>query len=416
MTHTAMGFLTAATITAIALAVSGCGDEPASDRSRAAAGVRGSGHEHVGGRTAPTNDHGGHRDDALGSPGADDSDEGRLAIAAAAPGDIRVTVALPGEIRVNGDHLAHVAPRVGGVAREVHASLGDSVRAGQLLALLSSRELADTKAAFLAAGERLRLAEATYDREERLWRKRVSAEQDYLDASAALAEARIALRTAEQKLHALGFGESWIGRLADEPDTEFTWYRLTAPFDGQVIDRHITIGESIPAESPVFTVADLDTVWVDLRVYQKDLGAVAAGQRVRFTAAGAGCTGEGTIAFVQPLLGEETRTALARVVIPNPDHQWKPGMFVSAEVLTDAVQVDVRVPRTAVIRMDDGDDVVFVRTAAGFEARQVGIGRTTPEHAEVVSGLEPGERYVAAGGFSLKAELGKDGFGDGHQH
>ena len=66
--------------------------------------------------------------------------------------------------------------------------------------------------------------------------------------------------------------------------------------------------------------------------------------------------------------------------------------------------------------MEDGDDVVFVQTDEGFEPRPVTLGRMAPDHVEVVDGLEPGERYVAAGGFSLKAELGKDAFGDGHGH
>jgi cobalt-zinc-cadmium efflux system membrane fusion protein len=312
--------------------------------------------------------------------------------------------------------MAHVAPRVAGVAREVLASIGDSVRTGQLLAVLESRELADAKASYLAASERKRLADATFQREERLWREKVSSEQDYLDASNGLAEARIELRAAEQKLHALGLNEKDVGRISEQPDTEFTMYRITAPFSGEVIDRHLTIGETISAETPVFTVADLSTVWIDLSVYQKDLASVKSGQKVYVKPANNGAGGEGIIQFVQPLLGEDTRTALARITAPNPDRRWKPGMFVSATVLTDAMQVDVIIPGTALIRMNDGDQVVFVETGEGFEPRPVVLGRHTQDHAEVVSGLTPGERYVARGGFSLKAELGKDAFADGDEH
>jgi cobalt-zinc-cadmium efflux system membrane fusion protein len=337
-----------------------------------------------------------------------------LELAEASPGVLEVSLELPGEVRVNGDRMAHVAPRVGGVARKVHASLGDTVRAGQLLAILESRDLADAKAAYLAAGERKQLAEATFRREERLWRDRVSSEQDYLDAKNGLAEVEIELRAAEQKLHAVGFGEEELSRLSAQPDTEYTSYRLTAPFDGEVIDRHITVGETIAAEQAVFTIADLSTVWIDLSVYQKNLADVEAGQSVRFAAANDGLEGEGTIEFVQPLLGEDTRTALARIVVANPGRHWKPGLFVTAQVVTDAVEVSVRVPRTALIRMEDGDDVIFAETDEGFEPRQVSLGRLSRDFAEVLSGLAPGERYVARGGFGLKAELGKDAFGGGH--
>ena len=204
--------------------------------------------------------------------------------------------------------------------------------------------------------------------------------------------------------------------MSEQPDAEFTRYRITAPFSGEVIDRHLTIGETISAGTPVFTVADLSTVWIDLSVYQKDLANVKSGQHVRVRPAHNGVGAEGTIGFVRPLLGEDTRTALARITAPNPDRRWKPGMFVSAVVVTEAVQAELRVPLTALIRMDDGDQVVFVETDEGFEPRAVALGRRTRDHAEVVSGLEPGERYVAKGGFSFKAELGKETFGDGHGH
>jgi len=385
-----------------------------------------------GGDSAPENrdrdhaegeEHGGHSDEP------EEHEEGRsvlldaavierlgIELAVAGPGDLEVTVEIPGEVQVNGDHMAHVAPRVAGVAREVLVSLGDTVRAGQLLAVLESRELADAKAFYLAATEREGLANATFRREERLWKNKVSSEQDYLDASNGLAEARIVLRAARQKLHALGFDEEAVERISEQPDIEFTRYRVTAPFRGEVIERHITMGETISAGDPVFTVADLSTVWIDLSVYQKDLASVKAGQHVHLRPANNGVGGEGTIEFLQPLLGEDTRTALARITAPNPDSRWKPGMFVSAMVVTDAVQADLRVPQSALIRMEDGDEVVFVETGEGFEPRPVVLGRRSRDYAEVTSGLEPGERYVARGGFSLKAELGKDAFGDGHGH
>lgn len=301
------------------------------------------------------------------------------------------------------------------MVRRVLVSLGDKARKGQLLAVLESRELADSKATFLAAAERGILAEATYQREERLWNEKVSSEQDYLDAKKGRAEARIELRAAEQKLHALGVPQSELDDLADQHDMTFTEYKLTAPFDGTVIDRHITIGETVPAGSSVLTVADLGTVWINLSVYQKDIGSVRAGQTVRVVTPH-GDEVELSIDFVQPLVGEETRTALARIIASNEDETWHPGCFVTARVSTSLVGVRVVAPVSAVIRMEDGDDVVFVETEDGFEMRLVEIGRRSREQVEVISGLKAGERFVADGGFSLKAELGKEAFGDDDGH
>ncbi len=339
-----------------------------------------------------------------------------IEIAVAGPGRLAVTAELPGEVQVNGDRMAHVAPRVGGVVREVRASLGDTVRKGQLLAVLDSRELADAKAAYLAAAERLRMADSTFSREERLFKGKVSSEQDFLDASQRRAEGRIELRTAQQKLLVLGVTENEITNLPDSHNVALTDYRLLSPFDGTVIDRHITLGETVAAEDPVFTVADLSSVWIDLSVYQRDIGVVRSGQSVRVET-NHGDEAEFVIDFVQPLVGEETRTALARIVAPNVDGHWHPGCFVKARVTTSASdEARVVVPDTAVIRMPDGDDVIFVATDHGFEPMVVALGMRSTGRVEIVAGLDPGDRYVARGGFSLKAELGKASFGDGHGH
>jgi len=372
------------------------------------------------GRASVTEEHSGedaeaHTEERFVRVEPDVLEELGIRIATAKSGSVGLTVELPGEVQVNGDRMAHVAPRVGGVVDEVFASLGDAVRRGQVLAVLESRELADAKALFLAAAERLKLADATFRREERLWKDRVSSEQDYLDARRGLAEARIERRAAEQKLHALGLSQDELDEFGDRHEAEFTVYRLTAPFDGTIIDRHITIGETVDSGSPVFTVADLETVWIDLSVYQRDIGAVRAGQTAHVVTEH-GEKAELEIDFVQPLVGEDTRTATARIIAPNADHIWHPGCFVTASVTISQVSARVVVPASAVIRMEDGDEVVFVETGKGFEPRLVELGRRSRDSVEVVSGIEPGERYVAEGGFSLKAELGKDAFGDGHGH
>ncbi len=339
-----------------------------------------------------------------------------LEILVAGPGELEVITELPGEVQVNGDLMAHVGPRVGGVAREVLVSLGAKVQAGQLLAVLESRDLADAKAAFLAANVRLGLADATFNREERLWREKISSEQDYLDALNKRAEARIEYRAAEQKLHALGFSQREVEKLPKQHDVVLTEYRITAPFGGTVIAKHITLGETVTAETSVFTIADLSSVWIDLAVYQKDIGVIRAGQVARVSA-NHGDEAEFMIDFVQPLVGEQTRTALARIIAPNPDGAWHPGCFVTARVAMGEIEsTGLVVPSTAVIRMEDGDEVVFVESDEGFELRTVTLGRRTRDQIEVVSGLVAGDRYVGRGGFSLKAELGKSSFGDGHAH
>lgn len=333
----------------------------------------------------------------------------------AGPGQLTLHTELPGEIVINADRQAHVVPRVAGIVREVRKKLGDRVKKNELMAVLDSRELADAKAEFLAANERHEMAKLSFQREERLWKKKISAEQEYLDARQNLTETRIALRSAEQKLHALGFSEQALEKLPDHPDMTFTRYEVRAPFEGVVIQKHISLGESLSADTEAFVVADLSTVWIDISVYQKDLASIRRGQKVAIVIGHGIPDVEGTIDYVGPLVGEATRTALARVVMPNPHGDLRPGMFVTAEVETDSLEVPMVVPKTA-LQTVDGDTVVFVKSAEGFKPQPVKLGRTNTTRVEIVSGLMAGQIYVSKGAFTLKAQLSKGAFGDGHNH
>ncbi|MEE8459175.1 MAG: efflux RND transporter periplasmic adaptor subunit [Phycisphaerales bacterium] len=336
-------------------------------------------------------------------------------IAEAGPGELRVEVVLTGEVKVNPDSIAHITPRVPGVVRKVHKGLGDAVETGDLLAVLDSRELAEAKAGFLAAGERLELARSSLEREQYLHQREISSEQEYLEARQAEAEARISLQSAQQHLHAIGLAEYEIQELAAKPDQVLTRYEMRAPFDGVVVEKHVTLGEMLGDESLPFVIADLSDVWIVLTVYQKDLASIAPGQRAHIVASHDLAESTGTIDYVSPILDEHTRTTTARVVMPNAG-QWRPGLFVTARVLVERFTAGVVVPRTAIQTLD-GEQVVFVETSDGFAVRHIQPGRTDADSVEILDGLAPGDRYVAKGGFVLKAELGKASFEHaGHAH
>jgi cobalt-zinc-cadmium efflux system membrane fusion protein len=322
----------------------------------------------------------------------------------AGPGWLGRRVVLPGEVRMNGDRMVHMVPRVPGIVREVRVTLGDEVRAGEVLAVLESNELADAKADFLAARERLTLAESNYEREKRLWEKEITSEQEYLDARREVTEARIAYRSSEQKLYALGLTEGRVADLTADGGEIFTRYEIRAPFAGTVVDKHITLGEKVGDESEIFVIADLSTVWVDLSVTQKDFPFLREGVEVTVSAGFGVPDAKGTIDYVSPVVGEATRTATARIVLPNADGQWRPGLFVSAKISIAETQVPVMIPKTAAQQLDQ-EWVVFVETDGGFEPVPVTLGRGDEDRVEVLAGLEPGRRYVAEGAFECKAKV-----------
>ena len=356
-----------------------------------------------------------HAEEELVVLTAAELDEFGIEIRTAGPGTMAVEKELPGEVRANEDRYAHVTPRVAGVVKSVRASVGSAVRAGQTMAVVESRELADLKADYLAALEREELARTSFDREERLYEQEITSQADYLEARQELAEARIRTRSARQKLIALGFSDSYIQTLPQEDERSLVAYPLTAPISGRVVEKHIVAGEAVEADTDAFEVADLSTVWVDLSVYQRDLGIVREGQNVVIDLGPNQPRTRGTISYVRPIVGEETRTAIARVVAPNPDGLLRPGQFVTGRIAVDEAEVEVVVPETAVIDVE-GTPSVFVQTDEGFEARPVEVGDRTSDEVSITSGLSAGERYVAVGAFALKAELGKSEMSGGHAH
>jgi cobalt-zinc-cadmium efflux system membrane fusion protein len=324
----------------------------------------------------------------------------------AGPGRLRLEVVLPGEVTLNADRVAHVVPRVTGVVREVRKNLGDNVLRGEIMAVLESRELADGTAAYLAARERLNLAQTNFAREEQLWQKKISPEQDYIQAKNAVAECGIELRNAEQKLRALGFSDDYIIRLPDRPEKAAIIYEMAAPFDATIIEKHISLGEVLKEESAAFVIADLSSVWVNLDVHQKDLPLIQLGQTAAVGIGNSGPTVEGRISFLEPMAEETNRTIHARVVLPNTGGRWRPGLFVTGRIAVDDVKVPILVPNEALI-MIGGKNCLFLKDEDKFRLQPITAGRTNGTSTEILQGLGAGQIYVIRGAFTLKSELGK---------
>lgn len=326
-------------------------------------------------------------------------------IQAAGPMRIKSVLQLIGEIRFNEDRMVHVVPRLSGIVESVSANAGDRVRKGQVLAVIASQTLADQRSELLAAQKRLGLARTTFERERKLWQEKISAEQDYLQARNVMQEAEITLQSAQQKLASIGGGTSASGNL--------TRYEIRSPIDGTVTEKRIAIGESLKDDTNIFIVADLSTVWAELTVHAKDLNAVKVGQKATVKASAFDFNDTGTLSYVGALVGEQTRTAKARVVLPNPKGTWRPGLPVNVELLAGEIEVPLAVSVEAIQTMKE-QPTVFGRYGDSFEARPLQLGRSDGKFTEVVKGLNPGERYAARNSFLIKAELGKAGASHDH--
>lgn len=331
----------------------------------------------------------------------------------AGPGAIKSVLRLPGEVVFNADRVCHIVPRASGVTLEARKELGDLVEKGEIIALIDSRELAEVRSKYLVAFEREKLARYNFERSQGLWDKHTIPEKEFLTAQKTYLEEKIELVSSARKLMAMGETEREIESLPDEPMDTLTRYAIKAPFDGIVVRKHLAPGEWVKEDAEIYMIADLSTVWVEITVYAEDINLVRVGQKATIQCESTGMETSGVVSYVGPVVGEESRTAKARVVIPNLEGTWKPGLFVRVEL------VDREISAPLVVRPDAlqsyGDKtVVFVKYGDEFEARPVQLGLKDGELVEVIKGLAAGESYVCANSFILKAELGKQGIS--HQH
>jgi cobalt-zinc-cadmium efflux system membrane fusion protein len=180
-------------------------------------------------------------------------------------------------------------------------------------------------------------------------------------------------------------------------------YQVNSEISGTIIKKEVTVGEVARDDKPIFTVADLSTVWVDFSVFPQDFRRLKQDQVVQINYAD-NLGARGKISYIAPFGSENTQSMLARV--QNPDGLLRPGLFVTGELFVEEIQVPVAVRPSAIQSVNEKTVVFFVKGSV-FEAREVELGASDGKYAQVLLGLNAGDRYVAGKSFLLKAELGK---------
>ncbi len=342
--------------------------------------------------------------------------ESGIALATAEIGPLPETLSLPAELRFDADRVAQVAAPVSGLVSTLDKGEGDHVSRGERLASLSSRELAGLKADFLSAQSAENLAASQFDREKRLFADKITSEADLDSARAAWISARAEREAVENKLHAVGVNDGELERLAEARDGSLASAAIFSPLSGRVISRNVSLGSSIEAGGEaLFVIVDDSQLWADIAVYKDDTDKIKIGQAVVLRTRGGAEAAHGEIALVLPVISETTRTSTARVIVDNPESSLLPGQFVTAEISVGEAGRALRIPSEAIVVVEEKPSV-FVPVERGFAPRPVQTGQANGAYTEILEGLEQGEAFVVAGAFTLKAQLEKDAFGDGHAH
>lgn len=305
-------------------------------------------------------------------------------------GAIEVSATIEGDPQGVQVASAAIAGRLVSLTR----NLGQPVGRGDVLAVIESREAASLKGEIEAARARAALAQSNLRREQRLFAERVSPEQDLIAARTAATEANIALRLAQQQLAATGGGGGALNRVT-----------VRSPISGQVIARSATLGQTVAADAELFRIANLSKVSVAMSLLPADAGRVQPGAQVEVT--GPGRRQAARVTFVSPVLDETTRLVPVIATLDNGGNTWRVGETVNASIIVPAGgDRTVAVPSAAVQMIEDKPHV-FVRTATGFKAVPVTLGRRNGGQVVVTAGLNGGERIASTNSFTLKAELGK---------
>jgi membrane fusion protein, heavy metal efflux system len=338
---------------------------------------------------------------------AADIEDAGIKLAPVQSGTIARRIVVPGTIRAPADQIAHVAVRLSGIVAELRKNVGDPVAAGEILAILESREVANAKSEYLAARVTNELQQEMLNRDTALWERKVIADQQLLRSRNAAANAKIANDIARQKLFALGLTEKEIVGLQNVPEASLRRQEIRSPISGRVLERKAELGIVVGRdnlETELFVVADLDHTWAEFAVSPEEVSLVRVGQIASVSARGIKDKAEGKVIYVSPIVDRDTHKVHVVAEINNKEGIWRPGSFVNAAIEIDRQSVPIAVPIGAV-QVIDGRPVAFVRTAEGFQKRQVVVGQSDDQATEVVSGLRIGEAIAVSNAFLLKAEM-----------
>lgn len=367
-----------------------------------------------------------------------------------------------GTVEANEQQIQQATPLISGRIERVNVQLGDNVKAGAPLAIIASPQIAqlhgklheaetklalaerelqrvlrsENRVAVTSAKAKLDEAEATLRRTRRLvelgagagkdliaaetahktaqaeyeFQSNIALNREVQEAKAEVETARVDVAHIRDELRA--FGAAVVGRgERDEHTHNTSLVALRAPVPGTVTERLVNAGAGIEAGKPLFTITNLSTVWVIANVPEAQIKHLRVGAPATIRSAALGeFTPSGRVAYIDPILNEETRTARVRVEVNNPNAILKVGMFVEVDFPNAAgvsSSEELLIPATAVQRIGERTIVFIPKDGepGHFEVRDVELGGEVKGMRRVVSGLSAGERIVTKGSFTLKGQL-----------
>ena len=317
--------------------------------------------------------------------------------------DIAQVQEITGRIDASEHRVSRIGAAVTGRVTEVLVDIGDTVRAGQALARVASPELTQAQLAVLRANAASSLAGRAVERARQLLQADVIGTAELQRRESELAVANAELRANSDQLRLLGMSAGDIRALRDQ-GTLSTGTTVVSPRSGVVIERSVSQGQVAQPGDPMFTVADLDKVWVEGAVPEQAAGSVEVGQSMEITVPALGGTPlTGKVVAVGATVNPDTRTVGVRTEVDNPKRALKPQMLATMRI-SGAPQKTLAVPPAAVVRENDRDNV-YVKTAENkYRLTPVELGPNSNGMRALLQGPREGTEIVSEGAFHLNNE------------
>jgi membrane fusion protein, heavy metal efflux system len=329
-----------------------------------------------------------------------------LSIASVASGDFQGIEVTDGSIELNGDLTTPVYSPFSGRVTRVIAKPGDVLRRGAPLATIDAAEFVQAQNDLIAAMAQTKLARTNESRKRGLYEGKGGSLQDWQQAQADLSTAEVALKAVRNRLRILGKTEADIDKLESSDSVDAT-ATLAAPIAGVVVDRQVGPGQYVQsgAGTPLFTLADVSSVWLVANVREEDAPLIRKGQAVEVNvSAFPSQIIKARVTYVSAQVDPTTHRLTVRAEIPNPDGALKPEMFATFHIITSDGTQSPSVPESAVV-YDGTDAHVWVVQGTGNDQviglRAIKVGRAAGGNVQVLDGLKVGERLVTRGSLFI---------------
>lgn len=318
---------------------------------------------------------------------------------------------LSGKIAYGEDRYSKISSPLQGRVVEVRAHLGDRVKAGDVLLVVDSPDIAQAYSEYVKEDSDLQYATRAHELAKDLYENKAMPLKDLKQAENELVKARAEFRRAKERLLSLRIAAEELNKPLDRQKIT-SRFEMKSPLTGIVVERSVTPGQSVSGDSDhvLFTVADLDMLQVVADVYERDLALVKEGQYAKVRVEAYPDTDfPATVAAIGDVVDPVSRTIKLRAWVNNQEHKLKPEMFARLYLqVGDATRILV-VPKEAVLDSNGKQFVYVVEGPDRYVKREIKAANFAQDQMRVLEGLTPGQRIVIKGAVLIKGQEVKGG-------